>query len=71
VFIAVFGMLLALTQFRLGQAPFGVLIGLMSLVTGLFGTGLLTFMHVALGLPLWLLLGAPLLVVALVLYVFL
>jgi hypothetical protein len=63
VFIAVFGMLITLTQFRLGQAPFGVLIGLMSLVTGLFGTGLLTFMHVALRLPLWLLQ-----VVALVLY---
>jgi hypothetical protein len=37
--------------------------GLMVQVTGLFGTGLLTFMHVALRLLLWLLL-----VVALVLY---
>lgn len=65
VFIAVFGMLLALTQLRLGQAAFGVQIGLMGLVTGLFGGGLLTFMYVALRLPLVLLLVPVLLVVAL------
>ena len=39
------------------------LIGLMGPVPGLFGTGPLTFMHVALRLPLWLML-----VVAPVLY---
>jgi hypothetical protein len=66
VLIAVFGMLLALAQFRRELVRIVVLIWLLVLVTGgLFGIGLLTFMHVASGIPLWLLLVVALLVVAL------
>ena len=65
VFIAVFGMLLVLSRFRF-EAPVGEAPGtLMYVVNGLFGGGLLTFMYIALGIPLWVpLVVAPILLIA-------
>jgi len=68
-YLEMFGMLLVLTRFRFGQEVGVAPIVVMSLVTGLFGGGLLTSMYIAIGIPLWVLVvAAPILLLAMVFY---